>query len=314
MKAATLAGVWPIGTVYRVTPLGGGSINGAFQVDAGADLFHLRVYRDPRRERAERELAAVQVARAAGVPTPAPVPTQRGGVLARLGEDWAALFERAPGQPIPRADLNPQTAAALGAFLATVHDRLPPAVPLEVPLLAPPASVARTEERLNAVRAAILALPDLNTTDRWALTRLEQRLLHLRTAPLPDTVPDLPTRFLHGDYHDGNVLFSAGQPHALIDWEQTRLAPRAWELVRCLHLSLGLAPELCQAFLAAYRTRLPLSADEVQAGAALYATLQERNVWTLESVYLHGNPGPRAFIQPPPYVPFPVSWAQAEVT
>nr|WP_318010910.1 phosphotransferase [Deinococcus multiflagellatus] len=232
------------------------------------------------------------------------------------GPGWAALFECAPGEPVPRAALTPAHAAALGEFLAQLHAQLPATVAFEVPPLAPPAPVARTTERLEAVRAAILARPTPDEVDRWALVRTEQRLTHLRTGPRPDpapadTRPALPHRFLHGDYHDGNVFFQAGQPAALIDWEQTRLAPRAWEIVRALHLSLGLQADLGRSFLAGYRTRQPLSHEELQAGADLYATLQERNVWTLEGVYLQGNPGPRRFVRPPPYVPFGMAWAAA---
>ncbi|WP_221088217.1 phosphotransferase enzyme family protein [Deinococcus aquaedulcis] len=311
-----LAAHWSLGPGVQLRALAGGSINGAYRVQTRTGPFHLRVYRDPRPERAGREHHAIEVARAAGVPTPAPVPTRQGGTLARLALGWAALFEWAPGEPVPRAALTPAHAAALGEFLARLHAQLPATVAFEVPPLAPPAPVARALERLEAVRAAILARPTPDEVDRWALVRTEQRLTHLRTGPRPDpapadTGPALPSRFLHGDYHDGNVFFQAGQPAALIDWEQTRLAPRAWEIVRALHLSLGLQADLGRSFLAGYRTRQPLPHEELQAGADLYATLQERNVWTLESVYLHGNPGPRRFVRPPPYVPFGTAWAAA---
>lgn len=84
--------------------------------------------------------------------------------------------------------------------------------------------------------------------------------------------------------------------------------------MRCLHLSLRLAPALDVPFLAAYRARLLLPAGELADGAALYALVQERNVWTYESVYLEGNPGPRVFIRPPPYVPFGRAWAELGLT
>ncbi|PTA68162.1 phosphotransferase enzyme family protein [Deinococcus arcticus] len=308
---ADLAPHWPLGAGAQLQALAGGSINGAYRVQAPQGSFHLRLYRDPRPERALREHCAIEVARAAGVPTPAPLPTRQGGPLAQLPQGWAALFEVAPGQPVPRHALTPAHAAALGTFLAQLHEQLPVSVPFEVPALAAPAAVALTIERLDAVRAAIEARPAPDEVDRWALARTRQRLAHLHTGPRLDTVPNLPSRFVHGDYHDGNVFFREQQPVALTDWEQTRLAPRAWEVVRTLHLSLGLSATLCRPFLAGYRTRLALPGDELQAGADLYATLQERNVWTFETVYLKGNPGPRRFIRPPPYVPFEVAWARA---
>ncbi|AWT36064.1 hypothetical protein GCM10008956_01980 [Deinococcus arenae] len=308
---AAVAAHWPVGEVRAVTPLGGGSINAAFRVQAAAGTFHLRVYRDPQRGRAEREHRAVRLARACGLPTPDLSVTREGGTLARLGNHWAALFEVAPGAPVPRSTLHPEHAAGLGALLADLHVRLPGAAPFAVPALAPPADVTTTLARLRAVETAILALPHPDATDGWALARTRQRLAHLRRAPLPDGPCPLARRFVHGDYHDGNVFFSGGAPVSIIDWEQPRLAPRAWEVVRCLHLSLRLDPALGGALLRAYRERLPLPAEELRLGAALYATLQERTVWVYESVYLHGNPGPRAFIRPPPYVPFPQAWASS---
>ncbi|WP_229784515.1 phosphotransferase [Deinococcus radiotolerans] len=232
-----------------------------------------------------------------------------GGTLARLGDRWGALFEVVvPGATVPRHALSPEHAAGLGALLAAFHTRLPGAVPFEVPPLVPAAGVAVTLDRLRVIETAILALPHPDATDGWALDRTRQRLAHLRTSPLPEDLPTLPLRFVHGDFHDGNVFFQAGVPAAVIDWEQPRLAPRAWEVVRALHLSLRLDPALGGAFLRAYREHLPLPPEELRLGADLYAALQERNMWVYESVYLRGNPGPRAFIRPPPYVPFPQAW------
>ncbi|GGN33589.1 phosphotransferase enzyme family protein [Deinococcus daejeonensis] len=306
--AAEVAALWPIGPVTALTPLGGGSINAAWRMQAASGAFHLRVYRDPRRERAEVEHRAVRLARAFGVPTPDVLVTRESGTLARLGDRWAALFEMAPGAPVPRPALTPEHAAGLGALLADLHARLPDTVPFEVPTLSPPAGVAATLERLRVIETAILALPHPDAADGWALDRTRQRLAHLRASPLPDDLPALPLRFVHGDFHDGNVFFRGGVPVSVIDWEQPRLAPRAWEVVRCLHLSLRLDPTLGGAFLRTYREHLPLPPEELRLGADLYAALQERNVWVYESVYRRGNPGPRAFIRPPPYVPFPQTW------
>ncbi|WP_288401879.1 phosphotransferase [uncultured Deinococcus sp.] len=305
---ADLDRFWDLGGVTALTALGGGSINGAWRVEAGTGHFHLRVYRSPDRARAERELAAVAVAVAAGVPTPAPRPARAGGVLARLEAGWAALFPALDGAPVPRAALTADHAGGLGHLLAEVHTRLPRQVPFEVPGLHQ-RPVGEILTRLERIEAAILAWPEPGEVDAWALERTRQRLAHLRASPPADHAPTFPARFLHGDFHDGNVFFLNGTPHALIDWEHPRLAPRAWEIVRCLHLSLRLHPVLGQAFLDGYRARLPLSTPELADGAALYATLQERNVWTYESIYLEGNPGPRQFVRPPPHVPFVRDWA-----
>ena len=178
--AAEVAAVWPVGPVAALTPLGGGSINAAWRVQAASGAFHLRVYRDPRRERAEVEHHAVRLARTCGVPTPDVLVTRAGSTLARLGDRWAALFEMAPGATVPRPALTPEHAAGLGALLADLHAHLPDTVPFEVPPLAPPTDVPTTLERLQVIEAAILALPHPDATDGWALERTRQRLAHLR--------------------------------------------------------------------------------------------------------------------------------------
>lgn len=311
MRPGDVASAWDVGAVHALRPLDGGSINGAYRVQAERGEFHLRVYRSPDPARAEREHAAIALAVRVGLPTPAPLPTREGQTVAHLSGRLAALFSVAPGTPLPRASLTPGQAAALGRFLAEVHDRLPAGVPFEVPAVQVgpvERAVERAVERLEQVQAAVLALPHPDEVDGWALERTQQRLAFLRASPPAEYAPASPARFLHGDYHDGNVFFGEGQPTALIDWEQTRLAPRAWEIVRCLALSLGLNAARCGAFLRGYRERLPLPAEELADGAALYAALQARNVWTFASVYLEGNPGPRAFIRPPPYLPFEEAW------
>lgn len=308
MRPEEVTGAWDVGEVRFIRRLDGGSINGAFRVVTGAGRFHLRVYRSPDLAGVEREHAAIEVAVRAGVPTPAPLLTRTGGTVAELGTGLAALFPVASGATVPRPKLTPTSAAALGTFLAEVHERLPLEVPFAVPEVRP-SGAERTVERLERIEAAILSLPSPDEVDGWALTRTRQRLAHLRVSPLPDRSPAFPCRFLHGDYHEGNVFFHGSRPTALIDWEQTRLAPRAWEVVRGLSLSLRLDPVLSEAFLAGYRQRLPLPEEELADGAAFYALAQERNVWTYESVYVDGNPGPRRFIGPPPYVPFHERWA-----
>lgn len=317
MNPDAIAQLWDVGAVQSVTALAGGSINGAYRVQADAGAFHLRVYRDSRKAVVEREHAAVHCALRVGVPTPAVQPARGGGAVARLGNTdawaWAALFNLAPGAPIPRAALTECAVWALGDFLGRLHARLPAQAGFEVPRVGE-SSHTDTIQRLQRIEQAIQARPELDERDTWALERTRQRLAHLHSTDPTPYQPRFPFRFLHGDYHDGNVFFQGSQPAAIIDWEACRLGPRAWEIVRFLDYSLRLDPTLCEAFLAAYREMASLSSAELQDGAQFYASLQERNVWTYESVYLDGNPGPRQFIHPPPYVPFQKQWWRSGLT
>lgn len=306
-----MARQWNVGAVSAVTPLGGGSINGAYRVEAQAGCFHLRVYREAQRLTIEREHAAIAAALAAGISTPRPLPIRSGDTtIGQLGCAWAALFEWAPGAVIAREALTALDAERLGGFLADLHARLPQTVAFEVPRV-DSSRGGGTRERLERIEQAILKLPHPDEADGWALERTRQRLALLRSSPQPMFLSAFPFRFLHGDFHDGNVFFEDGQPVSVIDWELCRLAPRAWEVARVLDYSLRLHPALSRAFLAGYRHVLPLDAAELLDGVRLYAQLQEGNVWVFESVYLEHNPGPKVFIRPPPYLPFAQAWRES---
>ncbi|MFC6666916.1 phosphotransferase [Deinococcus radiopugnans] len=145
-----MARQWNVGAVSAVTPLGGGSINGAHRVEAQAGCFHLRVYREAQRLSIEREHAVIAAALAAGSSTPRPVPLKNGGTIGQLGCAWAALFERAPGAVIAREALTALDVERLGGFLADLHARLPQTVAFEVPRV----GTSRGVERGNAWSAS----------------------------------------------------------------------------------------------------------------------------------------------------------------
>ncbi len=303
---------WDVGEIDSITPLGGGSINGAYRVEAGAGSFHLRVYRDRQRLPIDREHAAIAVALASGVATPRPVPLRDGSTIGQLDSAWATLFELTSGAVIARENLNEPEVRKLGGFLAELHARLPQTVDFNVPRVGESRGGA-TVDRLERIERAILNLPRPDEADGWVLERTRQRLALLRTSPQPSFVSAFPFRFLHGDFHNGNVFFAGGQPVSIIDWELCRLAPRVWEVVRFLDYSLRLCPDLSRAFLSGYRHISPLSVEELLDGVQLYAHLQQGNVWVFESVYIDNNPGPKVFIRPPPYVPFGQAWREAEL-
>ncbi|MGH3719619.1 MAG: phosphotransferase [Pseudonocardiaceae bacterium] len=106
---------------------------------------------------------------------------------------------------------------------------------------------------------------------------LLERLAYLRP---DDTRPVAPVGWVHGDFHNLNLLWSAEQPSrvtAILDWDRLRFGPLAAEVVRTATLVFGydLTPDLraldlarASAFTAGYREVTPLAdfslADAVQ--------------------------------------------------
>ncbi|WP_201363337.1 phosphotransferase [Dictyobacter formicarum] len=110
-------------------------------------------------------------------------------------------------------------------------------------------------------------------------------------------------------YQNTNLFFEDGQISAVIDWDQSYVAPRAWEVVRTLHYVCKLDGPLCRIFLTAYRDVLPLPPEELDLAAAVYGWMRGHDLWHYEAIYLEGNQRVRAFLQPGPYIPFAQKWA-----
>ena len=115
---------------------------------------------------------------------------------------------------------------------------------------------------------------------------------------------------IHGDYQETNLFFNGDRVCAVIDWDQTHLRSRVWEIMRVLDFVYGFAPNLCSIFLDAYRAGQPLTIGELDRGAAAYGRIQTHNLWVYEAYYLEGNQRVGQFIQPGGFVPPAERWAQ----
>ena len=113
---------------------------------------------------------------------------------------------------------------------------------------------------------------------------------------------------MHGDYHHANLFFEGDEVSAVIDWEQAAFLPRAYEVARACFFMFRMAPDLSRAFIEAYDAHSPMSAEELDDGAATWGCYADHHVWPLEEVYLHGNERARRFIPHVPFVPFAEAW------
>lgn len=156
-----------------------------------------------------------------------------------------------------------------------------------------------TLDRIAAIETAIRARSQLEPLDREALIWLRgQRDWIERHDADPDRLlAPLARQVIHGDYQETNLFFGSGRVSAVIDWEQTYLAPRAWEVLRTMHYAFAFSSRLCGPFLAAYRVIAPTTVADLDRAAHAYAQKIGHDLWVHSEYYLHGNTRVRRFFR-----------------
>ena len=99
---------------------------------------------------------------------------------------------------------------------------------------------------------------------------------------------------------------------SIIDWDQSRLAPPAAEVLRTFDFDFVFAvdPERCRRFLREYRRVRPLSLADLDAAVASYDVRASHGVWVHEELYLRGNRRVARFIaRSGGFVPISERWA-----
>jgi len=286
-----LLGAWSLGAMEAITPATSGTVNRTLLVDAAPGRYALRSYRQREPGPVLREHAIIAHVRAAGLPAIAPLPLPDGNTILAADGQFHALFPFARGRQCEKSALGSDDAAAMGDCLGWLHHALR-SLPQQ---WAAPRSFATDRDstlaRIAQLEATILARPQLEALDREALAWLrgQQEWIGRHDADLPGLLAPLEWQVIHGDYQETNLFFHAGRVSAVIDWEQTYLAPRAWELLRAMHYAFAFSPNLCGPFLAAYRAIEPTTLDELELTAQAYAQKIGHDLWVHSEYYLHGN-------------------------
>jgi homoserine kinase type II len=269
-------------------------------------------YRRREEEPIRREHAIIAHARAHRFPAIGPLPLPDGSTILEHNGRFFSLFPRARGEQRARAALLPSDAAAMGHTLARLQ-RVLRLLPLD-------ASVRRsfatdrpaTPARMDALATIIASRPKVDPMHAFALQRLAAQRAALLNLPADAAIDfdALPQQVIHGDYQQDNLFFAEGRISAVIDWDQTYVAPPAWEALRTMHLNFGFAPATSLPFLAAYQTESPVSLDELDAAARLYDFKVRHDLWLYETFYLDGNGRVRPFLLAARDTPVALEWAR----
>lgn len=301
-----------IGAIRGTTTPATGTINRTVLVETENGAFALRAYRHVERERVEREHAIIAYARVQGIPAVPPLSLPDGETILERGGRFYALFPYAPGVQVGRDVLTERHIAAMGGFLARLHQalqRFPPNQALQRSLDLDRAATLLGIERLLSIIHTQSVLDDV---DRVATERLLSRrrwLQEIETGAPPD-LRALDQQVIHGDYQETNLFWEGEQVSAIIDWDQAYSAPRSWEVARTLHLVFNFGLAATRVFIESYRAVLPLPLYELDQATIAYGLMRAHDLWLYEAYYLQGNQRVAQFIKPGPFVPLTEQWTK----
>lgn len=302
---------WRIGAVHSISKPDLGTINRTLLVEAASGAYVLRAYRHRERQPVAREHALIAHAIAHGLPAVGPIALPSGATILERNGRFYALFPCAPGKQIARSQLTKADFTAMGAFLARVHAALHSFPIGQANRRDFTIDRGATLAGIEQIEAAVRALPTLSEIDRRVLMQLAGRRAWIVQSPF-DALPDMPTleqQVIHGDYQETNLFFEAGRVVAIIDWDQTYVASREWEIARTLDLVCNFEVESCRAFLAGYRAHAPLEPAALDRAATCYGLMRAHDLWQYRAIYFEDNQRKRQFVSRGEFVPLIDRWA-----
>ncbi|GLV53671.1 hypothetical protein KDH_05230 [Dictyobacter sp. S3.2.2.5] len=307
---------WNLPPVRATWTPDSGTIHSTVLLKTDHGNYALRAYRysNEKRWKIEGEHAIIAHVQQHGLPAIAPLPLPNGETILNHDGAFYALFPFAPGQQVPRHKLNTGKAIAMGKTLSQLHQALRDYHPQHARTISFDVDREATVAKIDQIEAAILSQPELDALDKQSLQRLAQRRDRLMVSQPEDIsiLSALDHQVTHGDYQESNLFFEGDSVSAIIDWDQTLFAPRAWEVIRVFHYVFKFQAQGCCAFLDAYSSIMPLPLVDLEKTATIYAWIREHDLWLYEELYLHRNQRVRVFVAPGRFVPLIHRWEELQ--
>ncbi len=219
--------------------------------DSERSLVLRRMFREPWKTHAvgllDREAAMLRLLKPTAIPAPTLVAVD---ACAEATDEPALLMSRLPGRLRLRAGEQPGLLDALAQMLARIHRVLP-----------------RERDRPRTYQS--WAVPERRIVPEWAEDPHVWQHAFSRIAADP---PPYHGRFLHRDFHPGNVLFNGTAITGVVDWVETSWGPPDLDIAHCCTaLALMHGPSACERMRDTYRA----------AGGRLASDPGERAYWEL---------------------------------
>lgn len=257
--------------------IGGISSRNALFV-ADSHQFVVKQYRDMAAESIQRIEAVTAFLSQHSLPVVQAVPTRNGLRYFEYNGNFFSLFPQICGHTLHENSLTPASLESAGECLVTLHrvtDKVPPflhkllsrqiqTLPLREQ------AISEGNHLLQYISRESLG-PLLDATTR-KLIATKMRII--ADSPKSNDAFCLPNEhFIHGDFHNENLLFGPGyEVKCILDFERSRYGHRVEDVISfinlaCLNTGYGeMNIFKARTFLKAYTTQYPLSAFEMFSG------------------------------------------------
>lgn len=297
---------WAVGATQSLVADTEGTVNRTVFAETECGKVVLRNYRAANRKPIELEHMVIRYAYERGVPAIMPLELPNGETILECQQQFYALFPFASGRQVRRDELSLAEAAAMGTSLAHLHLALADFPLHQAHHRSFSSDIPVTLAKLANIEQAIR--PDDPDRDQALATFAVMRdYIHTTPPPTP-ALASVPSQVIHGDFQERNIFFENNVVAAIIDWDQTYVASRYWEIMRTLHFVWQLAILPCRAFLAAYHRVLPLNSNELDVVAHWFAWSRGHHLWVFEATFLEKNDRTRQFIRSGVFTPLEPRW------
>lgn len=190
-----------------------------------------------------------------------------------------------------------------GRLLGLIHKISQGHIPRTLKLrqfILPDPHISKT--KLRAIRARILRNAQSKADDAF-ITFIGKKLHYLKCQR--DYIGFNNDTLIHGDFHKDNLIFSCGSNSVvgICDWDDAKMAPRSYEVARSIiylcfagHGSIRKGIKYARAFVEAYRSACPISANELSDGMHLHFKQLLTSTWLEERHYLQNDTRASKFI------------------
>jgi len=250
-----IANFFCLGSVLKIRDADGANAN--FIITTSRGRFFVKINLEPHtRDNKLLETAYVAHLLVQGIPVVPYLPGNDGTSICRIDDIMAMSQKVAPGS---NPDITIANVSQIGKFLGKLHLVPTSSLPYRYGWLSP------EYIQKNLVRFAsdggFRGHPDA----RKILSVYGSCDEFVR-----DIVPKLPASIVHSDLHSENVLFKNGQLTAVVDWEDSTIAPSLFDFVSsaaywCFDFDRGtMRPKLYRAFRESYEKERPLTKLEIE--------------------------------------------------